>query len=132
MEVDGACALINHSLVFRPGWEFNASSAEDRFAKTVKVEVRYPAQNFNQEHAPDYEVPIEGGATASFFVRVHDCDDVQSLFRKMLDVVARIDSHEAREALRIAPTMEAPFHPHNVDGMERFGDVHKDLYFGAA
>lgn len=129
MRVDSAVQLIN-SLVYKPGWTFMANSHTNRFEGTVKVLVTYPALNSDREDAPDYNSPIEpDGARASFPIIVSDLDDT-GIYRAILDIIVKIETHEAREFLRVEPTMWAPFHPHRIEGMKRFGDVDGDLAFG--
>jgi hypothetical protein len=135
MNVSSAVELINNSLVYKPGWTFTATDHTNRFEDTVVVRVDYPARNSNRDQA-------EGGYVeeimtyASFPLVVRDCTDEDLIFQ-ILTAIGKIEMHEAREFLRLAPTAWAPFHPHRVDGMrrwsERTGDrLVDDLQFGIA
>jgi hypothetical protein len=132
MRVDSAVELINN-LVYKPGWKIEATAATKRYEGTIKVKVTYPAFNSDRDEAPGgYSNFIDpDGAYASFNIICEDCDDV-SLYRKLLETIMVIEEHEAREFLRVVPTYWAPFHPHRVDGMKRFGKVEHDLTFGLA
>lgn len=126
MEVDSAIDLIN-SLIYKPGWRISAKDHQGRFEGTVAVKIDYPAQNTNRDQAPDYPENIE--TYASFPLVVGDCDD-ECLYRRVLDEIMKIELHEAREYLRVQPTLWAPFHPHRIDGMKRWGELEADLRFG--
>jgi hypothetical protein len=114
-------------LIFRPGWTLT-SEACGRFEECIIVRFDYPAPDYSREFAKDgYCAKAE--PHASFRIPVRDLDDI-GLYRALLDKVAIIDGHEAREALRVRPTMWSPFNPHRLDGMERYGCAERDLLFG--
>jgi hypothetical protein len=135
MNVASAVELINNSLVYKPGWTFTATDHTNRFEDTIVVRVDYPALNSNRDQAAEgYQQDIQ--TYASFPLVVRDCTD-EDLFFQVLTAIGKIELHEAREFLRLKPTMWAPFHPHNVDGMKRWstrtGDrMVDDLQFGIA
>jgi len=127
MNVASAVRLVNE-LVYKPGWAFTAEDHTNRFEGSIKVRIDYPAMNSNRdraEHGYDEEIKTY----ASFALIVQNCDDI-TLYRKLLDRIIQIEIHEAREFLRVEPTFWAPFHPHRIDGMQRWGDVESDLLFG--
>lgn len=126
MEVTSACTLINN-LVFWPDWSFEAVDHTNRFEGTIVVKINYPARQTERAQAPEY--PTEIRTYATFPIVVSDLDEVE-LCRVMIQQICCIHEHETREALRVQPTMWAPFHPHRVDGMRRWGDVAGDLRFG--
>lgn len=127
MNVSSAIRLVNE-LVYKPGWSFTAEDHTNRFEGSIKVRIDYPALNSNRERAEHgYDEEIK--TYASFAMIVLDCDDV-SLYRKVIERVIEIEIHEAREFLRVEPTFWAPFHPHRIDGMKRWGAVESDLQFG--
>lgn len=135
MDVRSAVDLINNSLVYKPGWTFTAEDHSNRFEGTVKVRVDYVARNSNRDQAEE-NYPEEITTYATFALVVIDCDD-ESLVFQLLDVIGKIELHEAREFLRLKPTMWAPFHPHRVDGMRRWSartgePLVGDLQFGIA
>lgn len=130
MRVDSAINLIDH-LVYKPGWKFTAEDHTNRFEGAIKLRIDYPAMDSGRDSAKNgYDIPIPV-TYAIFPMHVIDCDDV-SLYRKILGCIMEIEEHEAREFLRVLPTLWAPFHPHNIDGMRRWGDPEKDLHFGIA
>jgi hypothetical protein len=126
METRTAVTLAN-AVIYKPGWRFTAREHEN-FEGTIVLRVDYPARNTNRDQAPDY--PDEFDAAAEQPIVVADCPDDTTLYFRVLTVVLRIETHEARESLRVTPTMWAPFHPHKIDGMKRWGDVEGDLTFG--
>lgn len=132
MRVETAIALIN-DVIYRPGWEISATDARHRFENAVRVEIHYPAEETSRERALDPAGPYreENRPRAAFYLMVGDCDDI-SLYRRLLDRFLEIEQHEAREYLRVRPSGWAPFHPHQADGMARWGDPERDLMFGAA
>jgi hypothetical protein len=92
------------------------------------VKVTYPAPETGRDNWRNgYAEQIM--ARASFPIQIHDCD-AEALFRKVLEALLVIEVHEAREIFRVQPTGWAPFHPHQVDGMRRWGNPHADLSFG--
>lgn len=129
MNCETAARLIGQ-LVFRPGWKIEAQCHCHRFEETIKVVFTYPAFETGRPEA-EQGYPVANEPHASYSIQIGELDDV-GLYRKILDCVADIDSHEARETLRVKPTFWAPFHPHNKDGMDRWGAPDRDLCFGLA
>lgn len=135
METESALKLIPE-LIYKPGWAFAANAHENRFEGTIVVKIDYPARNSNRDQA-ESGYPVEISTYASFPLVIKDCSD-EDLYAQILDAIVRIEEHEAREFLRIAPTDWAPFHPHRVDGMRRWAKRHGrdsllgDLQFGIA
>lgn len=128
MDVASALTLLN-TVVYKPGWHIEATDHTNRFEGSVRVVLHYPARNSNRDCAPKYRDRVDTYAT--FAMIVSDCDDC-GIYRRLLDAIICVETHEAREFLRVAPTMWAPFHPHRVDGMRRWGDPDRDLMFGIA
>ena len=135
MDVRSAIDLIGQ-LTYKPGWTFTAEDHTSRFEGTITVRIDYPAYNSNRDQA-------EGGYAESimtyavFPLVVSECASVTDLVFCLLEAIGRIEMHEAREFLRVAPTMWAPFHPHRVDGMKRWSErtgepMVSDLQFGIA
>lgn len=128
MFVQTAIDLID-LIAYKPGWTFKASDLTKRFEGTVSVKITYPARKSEREEAPaGYPTEIE--PYAEFPIIVTECADQNALYRCVLDAILVIEQHEAREFLRIRPTYWAPFHPHTVDGMKRYGTTQQDLAFG--
>lgn len=140
MRIETAVDLINHLEFKRNGqdWKVSARSFEDRFEDTIIVKIEYPVIDSSRhnwatkigDEQPDGNVKDTFFVKAEFPVMVGCCDDDVDLYREFLRLVALIDAHEAREALRVKPTNWAPFHPHRIDGMRRWGDVRGDYTFG--
>lgn len=132
MLAETACAIINEAVVFFPGWNFTAEDYCHRFEDTVRCTVHYPAVQTNRADAHEgYLCVIE--AVASFVIVTGDCRDEVDLLRCLLDgAIMKVHEHESREGLRLRPSYWAPFHPHKVGGMRRWGDPGGDLSFGLA
>lgn len=135
MDIQSALKLVNESLVYKPEWKFTAEDHSNRFEGTITVRVDYPARNSNRDQAEN-GYPEEIMTYAVFPLVVVDCD-VESLTYKILESIIKIEAHEAREFLRVEPTMWAPYHPHRVDGMKRWSartgePLVSDLQFGIA
>lgn len=128
MNVESALDLVN-AIIYRPGWRISATDHTNRFEGSIKVRIDYPAQNTDREEAPEYNRAIMTYAT--FPLIVLDCDDI-GLYRKIMEAILKIEEHEAREYFRVQPTLWAPFHPHRIDGMRRWGHPDEDLQFGIA
>lgn len=132
MEAQSAVALLNN-LVLKPGWSVVAEDYCRRHEGCVKVDVTYPAYRSERELAPDYFELVPDGAKAAFVVAVGDINDDCELYRRLLHIlVLEIEMHEWREFLRVRPTMWAPFHPHRLDGQNRWGTPEKDRIWGVA
>lgn len=129
MEIASAVELVRH-VCYRPGWEFTAEDHSARFEGAITVKISYPTRNANRDQAPQ-GYPTEIQPHATFPMVVAECD-AESLYRKLLACILEIEEHEAREFFRVSPTHWAPFHPHRLDGMRRWGRVDHDLRFGIA
>ncbi|MER5698902.1 hypothetical protein ACWDBO_44890 [Streptomyces mirabilis] len=130
MEVRSAVQLIQQ-LQYKPGWTLDAEDSTNRFEGTVKVRFVFPAYHSERELAEQGYPKMTEGSWAEFRIVVSDCDDTE-LYRRVLGKIMEIELHEAREFLRVLPTYWAPFHPHRVDGMKRWGDLEGDLSYGIA
>lgn len=133
MNIDTACQLIA-TLIYKPGWKFQAASFEKRHEGVIALRVTYPAMNSDRDQADNgFPNEVPGGVRADFVMPVGDLKDATCLYKRLLcNVIMKIEEHEAREFLRVQPTKWAPFHPHHQDGMERWGDMESDLKFGYA
>ena len=133
MKMTDACDLINHRLVYKPGWRFEAEPHVPRFPGQVKVTVHYPAQNSN---LPDAKLgyPVSIVTYAKFPIEVNTLGDKYDVLRLLVEKVMEIELHEAREFLRLPEDdWKAPFHPHSVTGISRWGaPAQSDVLFGLA
>lgn len=123
METATAVAFVNEDLVYRPGWSFTASA---RDADSILVEITFPVYNSNRMLiAQGIEDRFEN--KVGFRIDVTDFDDEDDLTFAVLMVVLQIETHEAREFLRVRSEMyRAPFHPHRTDGQFNFADRFAD------
>ena len=128
MRDDTAIDLIN-GLTYLPGWKITATDDTNRFEGAVTVRIAYPAVDTDRENAKvGYIKEIE--TYAEFRIVVLLCPTQDDVIRKVLDKIMVINLHETREALRVLPSLDAPFHPHTIAGMEAWGAVEEDLLFG--
>ena len=128
MEVTTALELIN-GLVYKPGWKVSATDHTNRFEGSIILRVDYPAQSTDRVEARE-GYPTDITTYAQEPIVVAECGDETALFRCVIDVILKIEEHEAREYFRVEPTFWAPFHPHKIDGMKRWGRADADLKFG--
>lgn len=129
MDVASACQMINESLVFMPGWSWRAEDFTTRHEGTVCLYVEYPGRETARSEAP-YGYPEHNRPRAAMLLQVGNLSDQIALFRAVIEKFIAFWTHEARECFRVKPTFWAPFHPHKIDGMERWGDMTNDLYYG--
>jgi hypothetical protein len=129
MRVASALDLVN-SIVYKPGWKITATDHTNRYEGAIKVRIDYPARNSDRPEAAE-GYPTEITTYASFVVIVEDCT-LDTMCRRIVEKIIEIEAHEVREFFRLNPTLWAPFHPHNIDGMKRWGELEKDLQFGLA
>lgn len=141
MNVETACQLFNDLEFKRNGHEYRIKAEPfPRFEDAIVLTIDYPVIDSSRHNwdVPIGEVQSDGKKKELFYVSTRwvilagCCDDALALYREFLDKIAIIDSHEAREALRVKSTRWAPFHPHRVGGMQRWGDVNGDIQFGLA
>lgn len=117
-----------HTMVYKPGWRFEAEDHTNRFQDTVKVTIHYPAYNSDREQAPEYFQSIMTRAAYGVYVGDLNTDDLSFA---LLSFIISIESHEAREFLRYPGTLESPFHPHRDAGMKNWADrIHQADIFG--
>lgn len=129
MRLETALELMAN-ITYRPGWTFEASDYTNRFEGALCVKVVYPAPETGRANwANGYAEQIN--ARAAFAIFFHDCRNAEELYRRIFcQIITVIELHEAREIFRIKPTGWAPFHPHTIDGMTRWGVPNEDLAFG--
>lgn len=128
MKVPEAIALVN-TLVLRPDFHVSAEDYTNRFEDTICVHVTQDTRSSNFEDAPSYETLI--GARAAFPVTVSTMTE-NDLVRAVIEILIRFETHELREFTRRFDDLVAPFHPHTVEGMNRWGDPSGDLLYGLA
>lgn len=127
MLTETAIRLVE-TVCYRPGWTLEATDYSNRFEGCICIKVSYPAPETGRENwANGYCEQIR--ARASFPIQIHDADTT-TLYRRVLMALVEIEVHEAREIFRVSPTGWAPFHPHQIDGMRRWGQPERDLAFG--
>lgn len=135
MDTAQAIDTINN-MIYLPGWKFTATDYTSRFEGTVRIRIDYPALNSNRDQAAEgYPDPID--TYAVFSMTVGDCDSAEDVYFKMIRHLTDIWVHETREFLRMPGSLEAPFHPHRLKGMQRWADktgtpIAADLQFGIA
>lgn len=117
MKPESACRLINESMMYRPGWTFDASEHKERFENAIRVRIEFDTLDTSAVTDAGFDSSFRLHVT--FTLMVGKMDDV-GLYRAVLGVILRVEEHEAREFLRIRPTHWAPFHPHQDDGIERW------------
>lgn len=136
METRSAIELVNN-LVYRPGWTIEATDYTKRFEGSIMVKFTFPAFHTEREHARNGYPSHTDSSWAQFPIMVGDCIDDCELYGRVLDCIRDLEMHEAREFLRVQPTMWAPFHPHRMDGMKRWSErngtpVSDDYRYGVA
>jgi hypothetical protein len=128
MLVSSAVAIINDGIVFFPGWQIHAEDFTSRHEGAVCLSITFPSWETKRSEAmagfPEANMPRQ-----CFIIQVSDLDDVE-LHRAVIKILVDCFTHEAREAYRIEPSGWAPFHPHKIDGMIRWGSREKDLTYG--
>jgi hypothetical protein len=140
MQVDSAVRLVNE-IKFFPGWRFEASDHCKRFEDSITVTITYPSWETNRAQASE-GYPETNMPHATFPLMVGNIKDDLELYRVLMHVISEINSHEAREAFRVAPTYWAPFHPHKTGGIMQWLDTESacedyrrylpDMHFGVA
>ncbi len=129
MLVESAVAIINNGIVFFPGWTVHAEDFTARHEGAVALHIEGTSWETNRPEAmagfPEINHP-----RVVRIIQVADLNDDISLHRVVLQQFIDFFIHEAREAYRVQPTGWAPFHPHQIDGMKRWGRPEDDLTYG--
>lgn len=125
MDVQTAIKIAG-SLGYKPGWTITANP-DERFEAAICVKIGYPGPDFSRRYAPEYSEAARD-QLATFVLMVGDLS-FDEFLRKIFDFLLACETHEAREAYRLAPSWWAPFHPHKRDGINRWGDPKGDLLF---
>lgn len=131
MRVESAIRLIEN-LTYRPGWKFEATDYTKRFEDSIMVKYTFPAYHTERELAEQGYPSHTDESWAQFPMQVGNCNSDVELYRRALRHILKIESHEAREFLRVKPTYWAPFHPHRTDGMTAWGEPDEDFRYGVA
>lgn len=128
MKVTTAIALVQN-LVYKPGWTMEVDDYTKRFEDSICITLCCDTYKSEREEAGEgYPTAIR--PRASFCIMVGDLDTDVDLYRALMDKIIEYEVHEAREFLRVRPTMWAPFHPHKRDGQQRWGNPAADIAFG--
>jgi len=132
LTVSEAVRILNEEIVYKPSWKIQARSHTKRFQRTIAVRIEYPCQNSNLEDAK-LGYPNSIVTYAEFPITLGQDWGHLELCRALIESIMKIEEHEAREFLRL-PNLEnwrAPFHPHSVLGIERWGAGREsDVLFG--
>lgn len=130
MLIESAIEILRNVIV-RPGYRFDFEPAEHRHEGTVLVHSWIDTVDTGRTNGM-HGWPEKVEARQDFYLPVGDCVDAVELLRRFLHLILRIEEHEWREFLRLKPSGWAPFHPHQIDGMERWGSMNTDLTYGLA
>lgn len=130
MEVPIALNLLEQ-VCYKPDWLLTATDHTNRFEGTVMVRIDYTAFNTNRDKARE-GYPEFIHTYAQFPLIVGDIENEDELWMRVLGAFIAIETHEAREFLRLRnQDFRAPFHPHRIDGMNKWPtDPMTDLQFG--
>lgn len=128
MLVQSAVAIINQGIVFFPGWKIHAEDFTSRHEGAVCLNIEMSSWETNRPEAMA-GFPEANHPRVCVILQVSELDDIE-LHRTVIQTLIDCFEHEAREAYRILPTGWSPFHPHQLDGMKRWGKRDKDLTYG--
>lgn len=131
MTLQESIDLIN-SMQYRPGWTWTAEDYSKRFEATVKVMVMYGAYMTEEAYAREGYPVYKEDIRASFCLSIRETDTEEVILRMLFDKLMEIEEHEAREFFRRKSDMWAPFHPHKLESMTRYGKFGTDITFGIA
>lgn len=113
MKTCDAINLIN-ALAYKPGWRISAVAVPYETTK-VCVAVEYTVPNSNRKLA-EAGYPDEVSVSPVELFEVAEMDTL-ALLKAVLDHLIDIETHEAREFLRVPSVgWAAPFHPHRWSG----------------
>lgn len=129
MLVSSAVTIINESVIFFPGWKIRAEDFTTRHEGCICLHIEGTSWETNRPEAMA-GYPTVNHPRVTVLLQVGNIADDLELHRAVLGKLIDFMVHEAREAYRIKPTGWAPFHPHKIDGMNRWGEVDKDLTYG--
>jgi hypothetical protein len=131
MNVETAIHLVD-SMIYKPGWYFEAEDATDRFEDAIRITVHansFRTERYLVDRDGHYTEPID--ARSAFTIFCGDCNRPEDFLRRMFEeAIMPTELHEAREFFRNRHTHWAPFHPHRIDGMKRWGSPDSDKTYG--
>lgn len=126
MDAHAAVDFINNRVLFWPDWKFHAEdySLPPFIEDLIFLTVEYRPHETNREDAMAFDkigtsVPVLH-LNPSRPLDVSDIEDHNELLFALGAIVIELQTHEMREALRVRPTYEAPFHPHREEGEENW------------
>lgn len=129
MKTETAITLINQ-LSYKPGYRFEAHDYCHRFEDTICLTIHCPTWSTDRKDAQKEYQGAELDLRTKFLIQVGEFTSQEELFRAVLDQIIKLETHEAREFLRVGDTKWAPFHPHKAEGQRLFGDVAGDMAYG--
>lgn len=129
MLVESAVRIINDGIVFFPGWKIHAEDFTSRHEGAVCLHIEMCSWETNRPEAMA-GFPVQNHPRVTVIIQVADLEDDVALHHMVVQALIDCFIHEAREAYRVKPSGWAPFHPHTIDGMRRWGQPDKDLTYG--
>lgn len=129
MLTETACRIINENVVFFPGWKIYAEDFTSRHEGCVCLYIEAPSVETNRPEAMEGYC-VRNTPRATTMLQVADLADDVALHRAVIEKLIEFWTHEARECYRVKPSYWAPFHPHQIDGMKRWGTPDKDITYG--
>lgn len=139
MDATTAMNFINNDLVYKPDWDIEATCHTHRFNETVKVTFQFTCFNTNREVVQRGVQHLSAFRNhVALLLPVGKFKTTDDLMEGMLDLILRVEEHEAREFLRNKREgFRAPFHPHIEECMVEYAErkgtecLLKDLLYGA-
>ena len=113
MDKTEAMRLIN-AVQYKPGWEISAPETwmQAMYSGAVVVNIKWTARDTNREYAIQ-GYPVSKAMEVDDLIPF-DCTR-EELLRRVFELIMELELHESREFFRVAPTYEAPFHPHRPE-----------------
>lgn len=103
---------------FRPGWTIKASVVLPGLPY-VTVTAHVETVNSDRENAlRGYPEQIMIAPDCILDAMAYGTED--ELYGALLSWLISLETHECREFFRVGPQMDAPFHPHRLDGVQRW------------
>lgn len=132
MNVDTALRLIEQ-IDCGPNLCVEAEDYTRRHEGAIRLTTIVTTVGSEREQFGNYKDAEPIDVRAQFVIIVTDCADDLELYRRVLtEALIPTLTHEIREFFRIKPTGWAPFHPHKIDGVDRWGEPEVDRKYGTA
>lgn len=121
MDAKTAVDLINNGITYKPEWTIRAEDYTKRFENGIRLEVLFNIHDTSPACAEQgWPESCKFLNVVHFNLMVGKLKTPLELYRVLLGILLEIETHEAREFLKLTADNESPFHPHTDEGIRNW------------